>query len=85
MTTLELRTSIAAELDHMSVEMLENVSRYVRRLRRRSRGVSSQAEEVRIKRDAALQFVNTLSVKGNISVPAEERGVDALIAEKYDK
>lgn len=85
MTTLELRTSIAAELDHMSVEMLENVSRYVRRLRRRSRGVSSQTEEVRIKRDAALQFVKTLSVKGNISVPAEERGVDALIAEKYDK
>lgn len=85
MTTLELRTSIAAELDHMSVEMLENVSRYVRRLRRRSCGVSSQAEEVRMKRDAALQFVKTLSVKGNISVPAEERGVDALIAEKYDK
>ena len=33
MTTIELRTSIAAELDQMSVEMLESVSRYVKRLR----------------------------------------------------
>jgi hypothetical protein len=31
MTTLELRTSIKADLDQMSVEMLENVSRYVKR------------------------------------------------------
>ena len=37
MTTVELRTSIAAELDQMSVEMLESVSRYVSRLRRRAR------------------------------------------------
>ena len=37
MTTVELRTSIAAELDQMSVEMLENVSRYVSRLRRHAR------------------------------------------------
>lgn len=85
MTTIELRTSIAAELDQMSVEMLENVSRYVRRLRRRSRGVNPQTNEARIKRDAALQFVKTLSVKGSISVPADERGIDALITEKYDK
>ena len=34
MTTLELRTSIVAELDQMSVEMLESVQHYVRRLRR---------------------------------------------------
>lgn len=37
MTTIELRTSIAAELDQMSVEMLESVSRYVKRLRHHSR------------------------------------------------
>ena len=37
MTTIELRTSIAADLDQMSVEMLESVSRYVRRLRRHVR------------------------------------------------
>ena len=37
MTTVELRTSIAAELDQMSVEMLESVSRYVSRLRHRAR------------------------------------------------
>lgn len=39
MTTIELRTSITAELDQMSTEMLESVSRYVRRLRRHSRPV----------------------------------------------
>ena len=40
MTTVELRTSITAELDQMSAEMLESVSRYVSRLRRRARTVS---------------------------------------------
>jgi hypothetical protein len=37
MTTIELRTSIAAELDQMSVEMLESVSRYMKRLRHHPR------------------------------------------------
>ena len=37
MTTIELRTSIAADLDQMSVEMLESVSRYVKRLRHHPR------------------------------------------------
>ena len=37
MTTVELRTSIVAELDQMSVEMLESVQHYVRRLRRQAR------------------------------------------------
>ena len=37
MTSIELRTSIAAELDQMSVEMLESVSRYVKRLRHHQR------------------------------------------------
>ena len=37
MTTIELRASIAADLEQMSVEMLESVSRYVKRLRQRTR------------------------------------------------
>ena len=37
MTAIELRTSITAELDQMSAEMLESVSRYVKRLRHRTR------------------------------------------------
>ena len=40
MTTVELRTSILAELDQMNVEMLENVSDYIKRLRRHSRPAS---------------------------------------------
>lgn len=34
MTTVELRSSILSDLDQMDVEMLESVSRYVKRLRR---------------------------------------------------
>ncbi len=37
MTTIDLRTNIAADLDQMSAEMLESVSRYVKRLRRHAR------------------------------------------------
>lgn len=43
MTTIELRTSILADLEQMSVEMLENVSHYVKRLRRHARPVRQTA------------------------------------------
>ena len=84
MTAIELRTNIAADLDQMSVEMLESVSRYVRRLRHRSRSVKPQTATSR-RRDAAILFVKNLSVSGGQTVPAGERGIDALITEKYDK
>jgi hypothetical protein len=44
MTTVELRTSILADLDQMNVEMLESVSRYVKRLRRHASPVRHSAE-----------------------------------------
>ena len=43
MTTVELRTSIVEDLDQMSVEMLESVSRYVKRLRRHHRPLRRSA------------------------------------------
>ena len=48
MTRVELRSSIVADLDQMSVEMLENVQHYVRRLRRHTRPANKTAakEEV---------------------------------------
>ena len=84
MTTLELKSSIVAELDQMSVEMLENVSHYVKRLRRHAR-TSRESTVSQEKLDAAMFFVKNLSVKGGMPVPADERGIDALISEKYDK
>ena len=33
----------------------------------------------------AMAFVDTLSVKGHASVPADENGIEALINEKYIK
>ena len=33
----------------------------------------------------AMTFVDTLSVKGKTSVPADENGIEALINEKYIK
>ena len=82
MTTVELRSSIMAELDQMSVEMLESVSHYVRRLRRHARTVN---KTVANKRDAAMLFVQNLSVRGGQPVPVDERGIEALVSEKYDK
>ena len=84
MTTIELRTSIMADLDKMSVEMLESVSHYVRRLSRRARS-TRRAIPASQKREAAMLFVKNLSVRGEQSVPADERGIDALVNEKYDK
>ena len=45
MTTVELRTSIVAELDQMSAEMLESVSQYVRRLRHHTRPARKTSAE----------------------------------------
>jgi len=83
MTTVDLRTSIMADLDQMSIEMLENVSHYVRRLNHRARP-SRRVMPASQKREAAMLFVKNLSVRGGQSVPADERGLDALIDEKYD-
>ena len=43
MTTVELRRSIIADLDQMSLEMMESVSHYVKRLRRRARSTHQVA------------------------------------------
>ena len=83
MTTIELRTSIMADLDQMSVEMLEDVSLYVKRLRRVARPAHRKTA-AQSRRDAAMLFVKGLSVRGGQPVPADESGVDALIDEKYD-
>jgi len=37
------------------------------------------------RREAAMLFVKNLSVRGGQPVPADERGIDALVSEKYDK
>ena len=84
MTAVELRRSIIADLDQMSLEMMESVSNYVKRLRRRSRSIKRDAD-AQSKREAAMLFVKNLSVHGGISVPTDERGLDALVDEKYDK
>jgi len=76
MTTVELRTSIAAELDQMSVEMLESVSRYVSRLRRRAR-TTRRVSSVQGRREAAMLFVKNLSVQGGLPVPTDEHSASA--------
>ena len=82
MTTVELRSSIVADLDQMSIEMLESVQHYVRRLRFHAR--PTHRTTTNNKREAAMLFVQNLSVRGSKPVPADERGIDALINEKYD-
>lgn len=82
MTTVELRTSILADLDQMNVEMLENVSRYVKRLR--GHAMPESETDRKNRREAAMLFVKNLSVSGGQPVPADENGVEALVSEKYD-
>ena len=84
MTAIELRSSITADLDQMSTEMLESVSRYVKRLRHRSRTQSPLTDARSRRRESAMLFVKKLSARGGHQVPADERGIDALITEKYD-
>ena len=76
MTTLELKTSIVADLDQMNVEMLKSVSHYVKKLRQRPQSTIGRTD-VQSRRDAAMQFVKTLSVRGGQPVPTNERGIDA--------
>ena len=76
MTTVELKMSIAAELDQMSAEMLERVSRYVSRLRRRNR-TARHVPSVQGKREAAMLFVKNLSVQGGLPVPTDEHSASA--------
>lgn len=84
MTAIELKTSIAADLDQMSVEMLESVQHYVKRLRRHAR-LDRRPATAQGMREAAMLFVKNLSVQGGTPVPADERGIEALVSEKYDK
>jgi len=74
MTTVELRTSIMADLDQMSVEMLEDVSHYVKRLRRVARPAHRKTV-AQNRRDAAMLFAKGLSVRGGQSVPADEKKI----------
>ena len=62
------------ELDQMSVEMLESVSKYVKRLRRHARS-GGKVSTVQNKREEAMLFVKNLSVQGGLPVPGEERGI----------
>jgi hypothetical protein len=64
MTTIELRSSIVADLDQMSVEMLENVSRYVRSLRRRSRQHTTTISRSQQNNSHAIQLELSPRVKG---------------------
>jgi hypothetical protein len=56
MTTLELRSSIATDLDGMSVEMLQVVSHYVKRLRRHARPIRRTVRETCIDADATEEI-----------------------------
>lgn len=62
MTTVELRTSIATDLEQMSLEMLESVSRYVRRLRRHARPTRMAAAGMSEQKTAPSETVPVDSV-----------------------
>ena len=90
MTSIELRTSIAAELDQMSVEMLESVSRYVKRLRRHPRPTRRSVQNRRAESaDAVASGLSPRVLQFQRGNPwyATDEEVDKLrqeyLAEKY--
>ena len=90
MTTIELRTSIAAELDQMSAEMLESVSRYVKRLRHHSRPTRRAVQSRHIENaDAQVAGLSPRVLQFQRGNPwyATDEEVDKLrqeyLAEKY--
>jgi hypothetical protein len=53
-------------------------------MRRRTQRVR-HAANTQNRREAAMLFVQNLYVRGGQPIPADERGTDALIDEKYNK
>ena len=51
--------------------------------KRRTQNVRRVAATTK-RRDAAMLFVQNLSVRGGQPVPADERGIEALVSEQYD-
>ena len=90
MTAIELRTSIVSELDKMSVEMLESVSRYVKRLRHHPRTARRPVQSHRVEAtDAAASGLSPRVLQFQRGNPwyATDEEVDKLrqeyLAEKY--
>lgn len=74
---LTIPTQDGAFIETLAQRMGWTMRRRTQRLRR--------AATTPNKREAAMLFVQNLSVRGGQPVPADERGIDALIDEKYNK
>ena len=57
MTTVELRTSIVSDINLMNAEMLESVSRYIKRLTSHHRNLATHSTD---RHETAMQFVKNL-------------------------
>ncbi len=82
MTTVELRTSIVAELDKMSVEMLENVQHYVRRLRRHAHPANKTAAKDEEVPDIVLSLLGAGSPVADDDLNAS-KAYNEYLEEKY--
>ena len=81
MTTIELRSSILADLDEMSVEMLQNVSHYVKRLRRHARPVKQTVTDEAIP-DVVLSLLGAGDPIADEDLNARE-AYNQYLEEKY--
>lgn len=81
MTTIELRSSILADLDEMSVEMLQNVSHYVKRLRRHASPVKQTVTDEAIP-DVVLSLLGAGDPIADEDLNARE-AYNQYLEEKY--
>ena len=69
MTALELRTTINADLDVMSVDMLENVSKYIGRLASHVRNRKNATTAITPRKVTISNRIRQMS--GHFAVPAD--------------
>jgi len=84
---LSIPTQDAAFVKTLAQRMGWTMHRHTHSVRRTSNIIPTATDRptAQSKHEAAMLFVQSLSVRGGQPVPADERGIEALINEKYDK
>ena len=86
MTALELRTTINADLDIMSVDMLENISKYVGRLASHVRNRKNATTAITPRKVRISNRIRQMSGRFDVPADADVKAIKAdVLTDKYMK
>ena len=86
MTALELRTTINADLDIMSVDMLENISKYVGRLASHVRNRRNATTAITPRKVRISNRIRQMSGRFDVPADADVKAIKAdVLTDKYMK